>query len=158
LSSDFDGMQPTFRHVPPSAPRFSMQATFQTRSQPCDSLSFSPFDPYLHSLLAGFNSSDVTSDTSPNDHEILLLYETVVSIQSCYRENSSERGQVGRDGYIPATEANPLDHIDRVDEAARSGELCGCQSSSVCRSHWDRDVHSASSQYVRPDGDLRCKP
>jgi hypothetical protein len=36
LSIAFEGMQPTFKHVPPSVPRFSIHAVWERKSQSID--------------------------------------------------------------------------------------------------------------------------
>ena len=81
MRSDFEGMQPTFKQVPPRVPRFSMQVTFtrtlgvssdpsqhshETRARDNEST-------YLEALLTGLDGSNVAGNTTSNDDEVLLI-------------------------------------------------------------------------------------
>ena len=63
-------MHPTFKQVPPRAPLFSMHATYD----PLSNRSTLHLDPkyYLHTLLAGFDSSDITCDAASNNDQVVL--------------------------------------------------------------------------------------
>lgn len=67
-------MQPTLRHVPPSAPRFSMQETYPgCQSAMLNKIEVFAASSYLESSLASLYGRNVSSDTAANDDEVLFL-------------------------------------------------------------------------------------
>lgn len=66
-------MQPTFRHVPPRAPRFSIHATCIS-IEPSNTCAALHDESYLHAFLPCFYSSDIAGNATPNDDEIMLRW------------------------------------------------------------------------------------
>jgi hypothetical protein len=120
-------MQPTFKQVPPREPRFSMQVTFiRERScqpklpiEPIPRVTNSGFssETNLHALLSSLDSSDVASNATTDNNEILLLCNKFESA-GCSGSCSDELG-----GNIPAAEAYPRVHRDSEGEATTLGSL-----------------------------------
>jgi hypothetical protein len=82
LRSDFEGMQPTLRQVPPRVPRFSIHVTwvFQgalaiARNQDTPVLCRC-VGIHLHALLASLDGSDIAGDTAADDDEIPLCTQS----------------------------------------------------------------------------------
>ena len=68
----FDGIHPTFKHVPPRAPRFSIQAVWSQRPSPRSRLP-RVVKTYLEAELGSFDSGDVaTWSTTDNDNIVRL--------------------------------------------------------------------------------------
>jgi hypothetical protein len=66
-----EGMQPTFKQVPPRAPRFSMQTVWGQKLVQVPFRSTRKNKAYLHAELGGLDSSDVATGATADDGEVI---------------------------------------------------------------------------------------
>jgi hypothetical protein len=65
-----EGMQPTFKQVPPSLPRFSMQTVWEA-CQHNVLYARNPIPSHLEAKLGGLDGSNVTTGATTNDNNIV---------------------------------------------------------------------------------------
>jgi hypothetical protein len=75
---DFEGIQPTLRQVPPRVPRFSIHAVFRTQVRNRGHCRRLLYDrgarrSHLQACLTSLNSRDISSNTTTNDNQVVLL-------------------------------------------------------------------------------------